>query len=161
MRVIIFILLTLFSLDSICQNIEFKLQASLDSIYQAHPESVGIMVHVEAPDKNISWSGASGYSNKATKERLDAKQPALIASSIKTYVAATILRMVEEEKIQLNQTVGDLLTEKTSTLFTEDGYNLQAIQVKHLLSHTSGIEDYANEAYIEYKDEFPMKRWTR
>ncbi len=142
-------------------NIELRLQAAIDSIYTAHPDAIGIMVHVETPEKGISWSGASGYSNKESKTMLDPKQPALIASSIKTYVSATILRLIEDNLITLEQPVGNLLTKKTRDIFKEDGYDLNAIQIKHLLSHTSGIEDYANEDYIEYKDKHPMYRWTR
>ncbi len=142
-------------------NIEAKLQFSIDSIYQAHPDAVGIMVHVEAPEKGISWSGASGYSERILKTKLDPNQPALIASSIKTYVSATILRLIEEKKITLDQSIENLVSKKTKKLFEKDGYNLEAIQVKHLLSHTSGIEDYANQDYIEHKDKYPTYRWTR
>lgn len=34
-------------------------QSVLDSIYLKNPEAVGIMVHVEAPNQKISWSGAA------------------------------------------------------------------------------------------------------
>ena len=77
--------------------LEAKLQSALDAVYKTHPEAVGMLVHVEAPEKNISWSGAAGYANKETKATLSPDQPALIASSIKTYVAATMLRLVEEK----------------------------------------------------------------
>jgi len=142
-------------------TIEQKLQSSLDSIFQNHQEAIGIMVHVEAPEKNISWSGASGYSEKNLKTKLDPEQPALIASSIKTYVAASVLRLVEDGKLSLDHSIGSLIPKKSNKLFTKDGYALSAIKVKHLLSHTSGIEDYANEAYIEFKDKNPKYRWTR
>lgn len=142
-------------------NIETRFQATIDSIYQAHQETIGIMVHVETPEKDISWSGASGYSDKIKKTKLDPNQPALIASSIKTMVSATILRLVEEGKVNLEQPISNLISKKTKKLFEKDGYNLTTIQVKHLLSHTSGIEDYANQDYIEHKDKNPMFRWTR
>lgn len=142
-------------------DLEATLQLAIDTIFAAHPETVGIMVHVEAPEKEVSWSGASGYSDQKLKTKVAPNQPALIASSIKTYVAATILRLVEMEKITLEQPIKKLITRKTKKLFTKDGYDLNAIRVKHLLSHTSGIEDYANQAYIEDKDQRPMYRWTR
>ncbi len=141
--------------------LEAKLQSALEAVYQEHPEAVGMLVHVEAPEKNISWSAAAGYSNKDTKATLKSDQPALIASSIKTYVAATMLRLVEEKKLTIDQSIGTLLTEKTKKLFTSDGYDLSAIQIQHLLSHTSGIANYADKAYIEHKDKNPNYRWTR
>lgn len=157
----IFLLSFLFANHLSAQSIERKLQSTIDSIYQDHPTSVGIMVHVEAPEQGISWSGASGYSDKNLKTKIEPDQPALIASSIKTYVAATILRLVEKQKLTLESPIGTLLTEKTKILFEKDGYNFSAILVKHLLSHTSGIYNYADQEYIDHKNENPKYRWTR
>lgn len=143
------------------QSIEYRLQTAIDSIYSVHPTAVGIMVHVEVPESDLSWSGASGYSNQEPLTLLEADQPALIASSIKTYVSATILRLVEEGQLDLDQSIGPVLSETTRILFEEDGYDFTAIRIKHLLSHTSGIADYATQEYIDDKDKRPMFRWTR
>lgn len=159
---LIFTLLILSTTNyTVAQSIESRLQKSIDSIYSAHPSAVGIMVHVEAPESGLSWSGASGYSNQLSRTTLEADQPALIASSIKTYVSATILRLVEEGLLDIDQSIGPVLSDRTRTLFEEDGYNFTAIRIKHLLSHTSGIADYATQDYIDDKDKRPMFRWTR
>ncbi len=142
-------------------NFDAKFQESIDSIYNANPDVKGIMVHVESPSNNISWSGASGYSDFNEKQILDAEQPALIASCIKTYISATMLRLVEMGKIQLDLPIKSLLTEDTWKLFHDDGYQLDSIKIFHLMSHTSGIKDYANDSYIEYITENPEHRWTR
>ena len=136
-------------------------QASIDSIYSANPKSVGIMVHVESPKNNLSWSGCSGYSNKDQSIKLACDQPALIASSIKPYVATTILRLQEQNKLTIEDPIGIHLTEKTAKLFQTDGYDLDAIRVKHLLSHTSGIYNYANGAYLDMIQNNKLHRWTR
>ncbi len=136
-------------------------QSIVDSIYRENPESIGIMVHIESPKNGISWSGSSGYSDKENKTELFADQPALIASSIKTYISASILRLHEQGKLSIDDTIGSHLTQKTSELFEKDGYNLDRITIKHLLSHTSGIQDYANEAYLNWIDDNPKHRWTR
>ena len=65
------------------QSIETKFQAIIDSIYSSNQTSVGIMVTIESPERNISWSGASGYSSLTDKTELDADQPALIACTSK------------------------------------------------------------------------------
>lgn len=143
------------------QSTEAKLWALIDSIYNANPASVGIMVHVEAPDKGISWSGASGYSEKNTKIKLQPDQPAWIASNTKTFVSASILRLVEEDKLSIDQPIKNLLSDKTRRLFEQCGYNLDEITIKHLLSHTSGIQDYANQEYIDFIDGNKLHRWTR
>ena len=161
-NVSLFLFLFLFTNSLFAQSaISTKLQLAIDSIYSNHKDAVGIMVHVEAPDQDLSWSGASGYANQETKEKIKPDQPALIASSIKTYVAATILRLVEMEEVTLESSIGSLVTEKTKRLFEADGYDFSKIAIKHLLSHTSGIEDYANQDYIDYKDKHPNYRWTR
>jgi len=143
------------------QSFDSKLQATIDSIYAANPTSVGLMVHVESPEHGISVSLASGYPYKDAKTSLAPDQPALIASNIKTYVSATILRLVEEQKLSIDQPIKQLLSDKTHTLFQQGGYNLDAIKVKHLLSHTSGIQDYANQEYIDFIDKNKNYRWTR
>ena len=83
------------------QTFEQRAQAMVDSIYGTDTTVVGLLVHVEAPDRGISWSGASGRSMKGGAA-LDPEAPFLIASGIKTYVSATILRLVEEGKLTLD-----------------------------------------------------------
>lgn len=143
------------------QTVEKKLQHVLDSVYAANPASVGIMVHVESLKHGLSWSGVSGYSAKNAKAKLEPDQPALIASNTKTFVSATILRLVEQKKLIVDQPIHYLLSERTSTLFQEGGYNVDSIAVKHLLSHTSGIRDFADDAYTDFLNANKTYRWTR
>lgn len=143
------------------QTLETRLQWMVDSVYEANPESVGILVHVESAESGISWSGASGYPDKQKKKSLKSDQPALIASNTKTYVSASILRLVEEEKLMIGQPVKTLLTEKTRRLFEGGGYDLDAITLAHLLSHTSGVQDYANQVYNDFISNNKSHRWTR
>jgi len=143
------------------QSYEARFQAVIDSIHTKNPSSVGIMVHVESAEQGISWSAVSGYSDKGVKTRLESDQPALIASNIKTYVSATILRLVEMGKLSIDQPINQLLTDKTSVLFKQGGYNLDLITIIHLLSHTSGIQNYADQKYIDFIDNNKNYRWTR
>jgi len=142
-------------------TITSEYQTLIDSIYIANPKSIGIMVHVETPEKGISWSGSAGYSDFGKKVKATPDQPALIASSIKTYISATILRLQEERKLSIEDASKKFLTAKTIELFESDGYDLSEIKIKHLLSHTSGIQDYANEAYLDWIDKNQKHRWTR
>ncbi len=142
-----------------------RFQTIVDSIYNVHPDAIGLMVHIESPEQKISWSGAAGYSDFKTKTTIENDQPALIASSIKTYIAATILRLVEDGKLRIDQPIENLITSASKKLLSEDGYDLATIQVKHLLSHTSSIEDYVCakhvEKYFKFIDENKKYRWTR
>jgi len=117
-------------------------QSKIDSIYEKNKDAVGIIVHVEAPKQNISWSYAKGVSDIKTNEVLKHQQPVLIASNTKPYVAAAILRLVEKGQVTIDQPIKNLLSKKTRQLLEKDGYDLNAITIKNLLSHTSGIQDY-------------------
>ena len=148
------------SVDNIVTT-EQLLQHSLDSIYNSNPGSVGLMVHVESPDRNISWSGAVGVSSLESATALEIDQPVLIASNTKTYTAASILKLIEQEKLALNAPIDSLISQKSAAALTSVGYNLDGITIAHLLSHTSGIRDYVNEAYMEAIDKDKTHRWTR
>jgi len=140
-------------------------QNVLDSIYKANPDAKGMLVHIEAPDKNISWSGAVGYSDYKAKTPLHKEQPGLIASSIKTYVTATILRLVEEGSVSIDDSIEGLISNKSKELLLTDGYDLKNIKIKHILSHTSGIEDYVSknnvDQYFDFITANKKYRWTR
>lgn len=144
---------------------ESRFQTVIDSIYKANPEAKGLMVHIEAPDKKISWSGAVGYADYKNKTILEKDQPALIASSIKTYVSASILRLVEEGSISIDDSIGGLISTKSKGLLIADGYDVKNIKIKHLLSHTSGIEDYVSKnnvgQYFDFITANKKYRWTR
>lgn len=138
-----------------------KFQGQLDSLYQENPEAVGAIIHLECPDKGISWSYAVGVDEKESKKQLSADQPVLIASNTKTYVAASTMRLIEMNKIELNQSIADLLTNKTNRRLKKAGYDLESITMKQLLSHSSGIRDYVDDAYFEWIGENPTYQWTR
>ncbi len=143
------------------QSIEAQIQSTVENIYNANPECVGLMVHVESPNLKISLSNAAGFSDKGQRKELDADQPGLIASNIKTYVSATILKLVESNQLKIDQSIQGLLTENTTALFKSDNYDLKSITIQHLLSHTSGIANYGNADYIDFISENPKHRWTR
>lgn len=143
------------------QKPELQFQQIVDSTYQANQDAIGIMIHVEAPDKNISWTYATGYADKDRNEKIDNDQPVLIASNTKTYVSAAILKLVENGKFQLDQTIKNLLLKKTQVLLEKNGYDLDKITVRNLLSHQSGITDYVTDSYFKFVGNNPNHQWTR
>ena len=84
------------------QSIETKVQALIDSVYISNPTSVGIMVGIHSPERGISLSLSSGYSNLDDTTELDPDQPALVASVTKLYVSAAILRLVENGELSVS-----------------------------------------------------------
>ncbi|MBB1140749.1 serine hydrolase [Myroides sp. WP-1] len=142
-------------------QIQTVFQQKIDSIYNQNRDAVGIIVHVEAPEQQLSWSYAHGLNDKNSSTPLLAEQPVLLASNTKPYVAASILRLVELGKVSINQAIDTLLTEQTRQLFSQKGYDLKAITIKHLLSHTAGIQDYVDDAYFTFVNENPTYQWSK
>src|SRR6516164_6772128 len=162
MRIVLSILIfAVFNSGLIAQSNFQSFQSTVDSIFHKHPEMIGVSVHVESPDKHISWSYAAGYEGKFTGKKLDAGQPVLIASTTKTYIAATIMRLVELGELDINHPIKNLLTDKSQNELTNAGYHLDSITVKMLLSHTSGIRDYVDDNYFEFIGKNKQHQWTR
>ncbi len=137
-------------------------QSILDSIYDKNQDCIGLLVHIAAPEKNISWSGAVGIADTINKLKLQENHPVLIASNTKTYVAAATLRLVEENKISLDTAIKDYISDTSRIALTKEGYDLSEIKLKHLLSHSSGIFDYAGtNEFFERIIKDPKHRWTR
>ncbi|MBK8532595.1 MAG: hypothetical protein IPL64_11960 [Flavobacteriales bacterium] len=86
------LVITCMAASTSAQSFKQRAQAVLDSIYLTDTTMVGLLVHLEAPDRSISWTGVSGRSEKGGAA-LQPKAPFLIASNIKTYVSATILAL--------------------------------------------------------------------
>ena len=136
-------------------------QTILDSIYAENEDALGLMVYVEAPDMDISWSGVAGHSDKNGTD-LKKGQPVLIASNTKTYVSAAILRLVEQGKLDLNQSIDSLVFEHTNLKLVTEGYDTGSIKVVNLLNHTSGIHDYAvTDEYMQMVKSDPLHHYTR
>lgn len=143
------------------QSVEARFQQIVDSFYVANPDAVGMMVHVESPAHKISWSYNVGDADKETKQKIGKNQTALQASNTKTYVAAAILKLVEAKHFALDDPMGKFISDKSRAMLEVYGYDLDKITVKHLLSHTSGIADYVDDAYFEFVNKNPDYKWTR
>lgn len=141
-------LFLLFPIWANAQSLENRLEILLDSVYNSNKDALGILIHVESPNHKLSWTKAVGYSDSSRTTSLHPNQPTLIASNTKTYVSAAILRLVEDHIIKLDDSIADLLSDKTHELLVKDNYNLKKITIRHLLSHTSGIHDYCKNSSI-------------
>lgn len=126
-------------------------------------QSSGVLLAVYAPKKEIQWQGAAGFDSKARQQKLAADQPFRIASITKTFTAVAILRLAELGKLDINDPISKHISKKHQQILQQDKYDVNAITVKHLLQHISGIFDYAvgSKDYIEAAMKAPKKRWTR
>ena len=140
--------------------LEAGLQAVLDSVVEAG-STPGIMLRLDAPSLGFSWSGASGVADIATGTPLARENPVRIASNTKTFVAAATLRLWEDGLLGLDDPLSRYLPAEYAELLAADGYDLEAITIRHLLTHTSGLYDYADrDLFIEAVLADPTHRWT-
>lgn len=141
-------------------GVEARLQAVLDEAV-ARGATPGIMMRVEAPGLDLSFSGVAGVSDIATGAALTPHHPVRIASNTKTFLAAATLRLWEEGRLGLDDSIGRHLPPDVAAMLAADGYDLEAMTVRHLLTHTSGLYDYADrERFIEAILADPHHRWT-
>lgn len=110
------------------------LQTALDTNRPA--EVPGAVAAILTPEGE--WFGASGVANVAENRPLRPDDRFEAGSITKTFVAATLLQLVENGQISLNDTLTTWLT----TSLTDPIPNASEITIKQLLNHTSGIADY-------------------
>jgi D-alanyl-D-alanine carboxypeptidase len=96
------------------------------------------------------------------KEALGPDTPVRIASNTKTFVAATVLRLWEQGRIDLDAAIGPLLTPALDKLLRSGGYDTSRITVRQLLSHSAGLYDHAaDKRYLSLILTEPGRHWTR
>ena len=138
------------------------LQALIDSVVDDDEAIQGAALAVIAPTLDLEWDGAAGTADPAIGTDMSPDNPVRIASNTKTYVAVAILRLVEDNRLDLNDAIAEHLPASYTEILDDDGYDTQAITVRHLLTHTSGLFDHsAVDRYTEAIMTDPMHRWTR
>ncbi|MGV7241496.1 serine hydrolase domain-containing protein [Caballeronia sp. M23-90] len=107
------------------------------------------------------WGAATGWADQGLAEPLTCDTPFRIASNTKTLVAATVYRLWEQKRIELDATIHSLCTPLLNALLTTRGYDTESITVFHLLNHSAGLCDHADDDYIKTVLANPGHRWTR
>jgi D-alanyl-D-alanine carboxypeptidase len=144
-----------------------RLQGLVDADVAAWPTMPGRLLHVLTPDVDVEVS--AGVADLATGEPLVPGARFRIASVTKSFVAAATLRLVEDGRLSLDDTAATLLAGPYDELLRDGGYDTSAITLRHLLTHTSGLYDFASDAYdasipggfTATCHEDPGHRWTR
>ncbi len=139
-----------------------ELQKLLTAEVAAHPSLPGELLHVHAPQQGIDVSLAAGVFDRESKRPLDPHNVFRVASVTKTFVAASILLLYEDGKIKLDDSINHYLPQEYTAILDTGGYPTNVITVRQLLTHTSGIFDYARAP--QYEDAIlknPNHRWTR
>ena len=126
-----------------------RYQAALDAA-RSTASAYGVTFAV-VHDGEVVWAGASGRARDG-RTPLDADSSFVIGSVTKTFVAATVLQLVQEGRIGLDDPVRQYLPRRAD-LSTE-------ITIRQLLSHTSGLADLFNDTTRTGIEEHPERAWT-
>ncbi len=135
--------------QNISPELAQQLQASLDSAVES-TQIPGATVAVITSDG--TWYGGSGVANLETKNPVNQDDLFKIGSISKTFTSATILKLLEEEKLSLEDTLDKWLPDSIINNIP----NAKDISIEQLLNHTSGIFSYTNNPQFGL-DEFAIE----
>jgi D-alanyl-D-alanine carboxypeptidase len=108
------------------------------------PYVPGIAASVDAP--GLRWGGSVGKSDVADGVPLRRDDTFRVASITKTFTAAAVLTLVDQRRVALDAPISRYLPGVYLRLLQAGGYRPDVITVRQLLSHTSGLYDYATDA---------------
>ncbi|MGB5646110.1 MAG: serine hydrolase [Muriicola sp.] len=103
-------------------------------------------------DQEVLWSGAFGQANKAQNTPMTAETLCSICSISKLFTSVAIMKLYDEGKLRLDDTVGELLP---SYNLKQQFPNSGPITVRSLLTHSSGLPREAVNPYWTGPD-FPF-----
>ena len=139
--------------------LQLRLEARLQSAIDDEKIAPG-MAFVVLDENGARYEAAAGVADPAGR-LFTIDTPVRIASITKTLTAATVLRLWEDGQIDLEAPIAGLIDPEFDTLLRGDGYDTNAITVRHLLTHTAGLPDHADDAYVEIVSADPARNWTR
>jgi D-alanyl-D-alanine carboxypeptidase len=124
-------------------------QAALDAA-RAEAGAYGVTFAV-VRDGEVLWAGSSGR-QRDQLDFLTPDSPMVIGSVTKTYVAASVLQLVEEGRLDLDDSVRAHLPGLRRVS--------REITVRQLMDHTSGLADLFNDRTRAGIEQHPEQPWT-
>ncbi|MEO7310150.1 MAG: serine hydrolase [Chitinophagaceae bacterium] len=107
-----------------------SIQQYMDTLLNSAGFSGGILV---AKNDSILYEHYQGFSDAAKATAINDTTPFHVASTSKTFTSTAILQLIHQGKLQL--------TDKVQQFYP--GFPYPDITIKNLLSHTSGLQNYA------------------
>ncbi|MFO7654480.1 MAG: serine hydrolase domain-containing protein [Candidatus Krumholzibacteriia bacterium] len=142
-------------------GLERDLQAILEAFLADDPVAPGVSARAVCPLVGLSWSGAAGRVRRDGDEPLTPAHTFRIASNTKPYTAAAVLRLVEQGRLGLDDPLARHLPREQRSLLAADGYDLDAMTLRQVLGHTSGLCDHSDgDAYAAAIIADPQHVWT-
>jgi CubicO group peptidase (beta-lactamase class C family) len=106
-----------------------------------------VVAAVQAHDRSIEFAGAAGIANPQTGAAMTPDTPYFIASVTKMYTATIILRLYEEQRLDLNAPISEYLPASlTHAIHVYKGTDYSdQIKVSNLIDQSSGLADYETD----------------
>ncbi|MFE5912107.1 serine hydrolase domain-containing protein [Streptomyces wedmorensis] len=117
------------------------LDAAIENVHRAGMPGL----FAEVRDGDRVWRGAAGVADVATGRPVTVGMRHRVGSLTKTFTAAAVLQLVESGQVGLDTPIGRYLPELVP------GERGDAITVRMLINHTSGLADYLPYAYPSLK----------
>lgn len=115
-----------------------KYQEILDKYHKRGLTGISVLVKKEKDD---IWAGIAGYKNLKAKTPIELCNTFLAGSIGKMFAGVVTMQLVEKGKIELKKTINFYLPKE----LTKKIIGSEKITIANLLSHTSGIVDYADD----------------
>lgn len=146
--------LTFFLIDE-----DITMVQSMTDAFHALPSPSAI--YITGAGIQYPFGMAHGFADEKNQKKLTVDTPFRIASNTKTFLATAFLRLWEQDMLSLDDDITKYLSQNYQQTLSELGYSLKAITLRHLLSHSSGLFDHANEDYLNEVMLNPTHQWTR
>lgn len=130
------------------QNLEHpnnaKYQSVLDGIVSQGVPGI-LMTVYNATDGNATWMGSSGKADLKNNVDLKPCNITRVGSTVKMFTAVTVLQLVEEGKLDLEDKAAVYLSAESM----RDIENAEEATIRQLLQHSSGIYNYIQSAHFQ------------
>jgi len=148
------------------QEYDFReLEEEIDSIMQEYkvPGAQFAIVNKEG----VIWNGNFGWADATNKIPVTDSTMFRIGSITKSFVAVSIMKLIDEGKLNLNDKIGDLVPE---IQFENEWEATNPVRIVHALEHTTGFDDVHLPEYAAIADGWttlegltfhPDSRWSR
>lgn len=128
-------------------NHSYSKKDTLEKLLQQYADLgiPGLVVSVFSPEGY--WATAKGFAKKETNKPMELCQLQYLQSISKTYMAAAILKLNEEGRINLDAAITSYLPQRYSKYLDKP----ETVKVRNLLNHTSGVPEYSDvPEYVGY-----------
>ncbi len=134
-------------------------QRFIDRLLAEHPTTSGVSLWIEGPTEQLQVGSSTGRAAPGGPA-LSVETPVRIASNTKTFVAAAYLRLWELGRAPLDTPIQGMVDPVVDALLQADGYDTRRITPRHLLYHSAGLANHADEQYLKLVLLSPSREWT-